>query len=161
MGTLQKITKLGITSIEVVIGVSIAGIVLIYSANALYEFVNSARDITAKTEALYLAEDGLEIIRYIRDEDWTDISTIPLNTTRYLAISSTTALISTTPETVDGFSRRFTIQNVYRDANDDIVASTTGGSTADTRSKYVFMTVSWGTPVKNVTLTTILSDISS
>lgn len=160
MSTKQRFINFGITSIEVVIGVSIAGIVLIYSANALSEFVNSARDITAKTEALYLAEDGLELVRFIRDENWTDISTLPLSTTRYLSITGATILTSTTPEVVDGFSRSFTVQNVYRDSNDDIVASTTGGSTADTKSKYVIMNVSWGTPVKNVSLTTILSDIS-
>lgn len=152
----------GMTSIEIVIGVSIAGIVLVYSMYAIMEFVNSARDISAKTEALYLAEDGLELVRYIRDNDWANISSLSVNNTHYLQVTTTTVQTTASPEIVDTFSRSFRIQNVYRNpGNEDIIASTTGGAVVDTGSKYVTMTVSWGTPVKSVSLTTIIADISS
>jgi type II secretory pathway pseudopilin PulG len=151
----------GITSIELVFGVTIVGIILVYSMNSIAQFVNSARDVTEKTQALYLAEEGLELTRFMRDNNWTYVSAIPLNTTRYLATSTgATILVSTTPEVIGSFTRSFTVQNVYRNSNDDIVASTTGGSTADTGSKYVTMMVSWGTPTKSVSLTTILANIA-
>jgi type II secretory pathway pseudopilin PulG len=151
----------GITSIEVVIGVSIAGIVLVYAMYAITQFINSARDVGIRTQALYLAEDGLELVRYMRDKNWTTFSTIPLNTTRYLTITSTDILPTTTTETIGNFTRSFQVSNVYRNTTtDDIVASTTGGSAADTESKYVTMTVSWGTAGETLSLSTILVNLN-
>lgn len=135
----------GITIIEVAFGVSIAGIIIVYVFGAVNLFINSAHEVTKQTQALYFAEDGLELLRYVRDGNWATLSGIPLNTTRYLAVASSTVSVSTTPEVFGDFSRSFTVNNVYRDSStDDIVASTTGGSVADTNSKYVTMTVSWG-----------------
>ena len=152
---------LGFTAIEVVVGVSIVGLILVYTTYAITEFINSARDVTEKTEALYLAEDGLELVRYMRDNNWATISSIPVNQTRYIEVTNTSVTVTTIPEVIDGFTRSFTLQNVYRESGTaDIVASTTGGSVADTDSKYVTMTVTWGTPVKNVSLTTIIADIA-
>lgn len=151
----------GIIAVEAVIGVSLAGLILVYSVYAINTYVNSGRDIAEKTQALYLVEDGLELIRYVRDNGWTKISSIPLNQTRYLETTSTGVSVSVTPEILNGYTRSFIIQDVYREpGTDDIVASTTAGSVADTDSKYVTMTVSWGTPVKSVSLTTIIADIT-
>ena len=152
----------GVTSVEVVIGVTIAGVVLVFAMSTVTQFINSARDVLAKTQALYLVEEGLELVRFVRDGSWSSISVLPLNTTRYLSFNPSTITITTTPETINGFTRSFTVQNVYRNSTtDDIVASTTGGSVADTGAKYVMMTVSWGSPVKSVSMTTILADIES
>lgn len=156
----QKILR-GFTAIEVVIGVSIAGMILVFSMTSIMEFINSARDVAQKTEALYLAEDGLELVRFMRDEDWDTIGSLTLNTPQYLAVTSTEVLPTATPEIVGDYTRSFTVSNVYRDTgSDDIVASTTSGSAADTDSKYITMTVRWGTPSKNVSLTTILTNIN-
>jgi type II secretory pathway pseudopilin PulG len=156
--THTKRYKRGFTAIEIAIGVTLAGLILVYSMYSITQFINTARDISEKTEALYLAEDGIELIRFVRDEAWTNLSSLPVNTTRYLHVSTTTIGVTTTPEVVVGFSRSFTVQNVYRNgATDDIVASTTGGSVADSNSKYVFMTVSWASSTKSVSLTTILA----
>jgi type II secretory pathway pseudopilin PulG len=154
-------TNQGFTSLEVVIGVSIAATVLIFAMYTINSFINSARDVTEKTQALYLAEEGLELVRFIRDENWSNISALPVSTTRYLAIATSTISATTTPEVLGAFTRSFQMENVYRNTTtDDIVASTTGGSVADTGSKYVRMTVSWGTPTKSVALTTIITDLA-
>lgn len=149
----------GVTSIEVVVGVSIAGIVLVYAMYTITTFINSARDVGIRTQALYLAEDGLELIRFMRDDTLSTFMSVPLDTTRYLNITSTDVLPTVTPEIIGDFTRSFTISNVYRDSStDDIVASTTGGSIADTDSKYVTVRVGWGTG-EEVSLSTILADI--
>jgi type II secretory pathway pseudopilin PulG len=158
--TLHK-EKRGITSLEVVIGVSIAGIVIAFAANAIMLFLNSAREVTAQTQALYLAEDGLELLRYVRDENWNDVSSLSLGTTHYLSVTPTDVVTSGTPEVIDEFTRSFQVQNVYRNSSsDDIVASTTGGSVADTNAKYVTVTVNWGSPTENLSLTTILVNLN-
>jgi type II secretory pathway pseudopilin PulG len=155
-----KICK-GITSIEVVIGVSIASVVLIYAAHTVSLFINTARDVTLKTQAVHLAEEALELTRFIRDEQWTNISGLSTGSTHYLAVSGTTITTTTTPEVIGVFTRSFRVENVYRDTTtDDVVASTTGGSVADTDSKYITATVVWGSPVQSISLTTILADIA-
>ncbi len=151
----------GVSAVEVLIGVAIASLVLIFASNAIILFINSGRTVSEKTKALYLAEEGLEHVRFIRDNAWTNISGLSTNSTHYLNITGTTITTSVTPENTDGFRRSFRVQNVYRNSTtDDIVASTTGGSVADTNSKYVFMTVVGGSPTTTVTLTSILSDIT-
>jgi hypothetical protein len=141
--------------------VSIAGLILVFTLYSIMEFINSAHDVNEKTAALYLAEDGLELVRFMRDNDWDTIDGFALNTTAYLEVTSTGAVPTTTPEVLDSFTRSFVIENVYRNtSSDDIVASTTSGSAPDTDSKYVTMSVSWGTPIKNVSLTTILTNIN-
>ncbi len=150
----------GVTSIEVVLGVSLAGIIIVYSATSIVQFINTARDVTVKTQALYLAEEGLELVRFIRDNDWTEISSLSLGSTEYLAVTGSDVSVSGAPEVIDEFTRSFSIENVYRNSSTfDIVASTTGGSVADPDAKYVTATVSWGNPTKSVSLTTILTNI--
>lgn len=149
----------GLTSLEVVVGAAIAGIIVAYAADAIATFVSSARDISDETQALYLAEEGLELARFMRDNDWNNIDALSLGAPHYFAVSATSITTTTTPETIQGFSRSFSIDDVYRNGSDDIVASTTGGSTADDNAKYVTVTVSWGSPAKSVELTTILADI--
>lgn len=157
---INDMTKKGVTSIEVVLGVAIAGIVLVYAMNAIGLFVNTAHSVSVRTQALYLASDGLELLRFTRDKNWATFSATPLNTTRYIAVSATSTSITTSPEVIGDFTRSFVMSNVYRNSStDDIVASTTGGSVADPESKYVTVTVGWGTAGDSVSLTTILANL--
>lgn len=149
----------GVTSLEVVIGVSIAAIILVFAVHSITEFVNVGRTTGEKTKAIYLAEDGLELLRYIRDNNWTNISGLSLNTTYYLNVTSTGASVTTATQTVDGYRRSFRLTSVYRNSGDDIVASTTSGAVLDTHSKYVTMTVTWGTPTSTVAITSLLTEI--
>lgn len=151
----------GVSSIEMVIGVSILGLILVYSIYTVTTYINNARSMAEKTEALYLAEDGLELLRFIRDGAWSNIDTLTSGTTYYLSVTPTTIQTTGTPEIIGMYTRSFTLEPVYRDpVNDDIVASTTSGSVADPDSKYVTMMVSWGTPATDVSLVTILADIA-
>ncbi|HEU4677669.1 MAG TPA: hypothetical protein VFS75_03045 [Candidatus Paceibacterota bacterium] len=153
-------TLRGLTSLEVVVGASIAGIIVAYAADAIGTFVSSAREVADETQALYLAEEGLELARFIRDNDWNALDALSLSDPHYFEISAAAITTTTTPETVEGFSRNFTLENVYRDGStDDVVASTTGGAVEDSGSKYVTVTVSWGSPAKSVALMTILGNI--
>jgi type II secretory pathway pseudopilin PulG len=156
----KKGSQKGITSIEIVIGVSIAALVLIFTTNTIVLFVNANRTVSEKTKALYLIEDGLELVRYLRDGSWSTLSSLSANTTYYVSVAPTSIGITTVPQVVDGYTRSFRISNVYRNSTtDDIVASTTGGSVADTSSKYITMTTAWGTPTSTLSVTSILTEI--
>ncbi len=155
----KKIMNRGVSAVEVAIGVSIAALVLVYAMTTIALFINAGRTTSERTKAIYLAEDGFELLRYVRDGSWTSISTLSSNTTYYLSVTPTGVYVVTTPQTIDGFTRSFRISNVYRNSADDIVASTTSGSSADTSSKYIVMTVTGGVSTTTVAMTTILTEI--
>lgn len=151
----------GVSAIEVIIGVSIAAMVLTFTMFTVSQFINAGRTIGNQTQALYLAEEGLELLRFIHDENWSDIGSLPENTTRYLEVTPTDISVDTTPEVIDGYTRSFVVSNVYRSATtDDIIASTTSGAVADSSSRYVTVTVTGGAPSIAVSLVTILADIT-
>jgi Flp pilus assembly pilin Flp len=149
----------GVTAIEVAIGVSIAALVLIFATNTLMLFMNVGRTASEKTKAVYLAEEGIELLKFRRDDGWSNISTLSANTTYYFSVSPTTITVTPTPQVVDGYTRSFRISNVYRNSSDDIVASTTSGAVADTSSKYVTVSVAWGAPTTTISLSSIITDI--
>ena len=150
--------SLGISSVEVLIGVGIFAMILILSTHALVRFISVGLDIADKTQALYLAEEGIELAHFIRDESWSSISNLSDNTDYYFNITGSDISTSTTPELIDSiFTRRFRVYPVERDANDDIVVS----GTDDPDSKYVTVTVTWGAPTSTVSLTGIVANIQN
>ena len=90
-----------------------------------------------------LAEEGLEVLRFIKKDGWAALSAIPSGDTRYLALSGSAWSVTNTPETVDGlFSRSFKVYDVARDGADNIVS--VGGSVdPDTRLFEVTVTWTW------------------
>lgn len=149
----------GVSAIELVFGVSIAALILVYVTYAMVLFVNSGRDVSDRAQGLYLAEEGLEMIRFIRDDDWSEIDSLTDNNDYYLDIDSASISITNTTEVIEGFERSFYVTPVYRNSNDDVVASTTPGATEDTGAKYVTVTVTGGRPERTATLRTILGNI--
>jgi type II secretory pathway pseudopilin PulG len=147
----------GITAIEILVGVGIAAFILVFSVNAIMLFTNTSRDIAEQTQALYLAEEALEMVRFIRDDQWSKIGNLTDGTTYYLDVSPTVIGTTSVPEVIGVFTRSFVVDSVERNGSDDIV----GSGTEDPDSKYVTATVSWGSPVSTVSLTTILADINN
>lgn len=148
----------GISTVEVLLGVSIFALVVVFTMFSVSLFIDGADDAHQQVQALYLAEEGYEIVRYIRDEDWNTIDALATDTTHYLDVASTTVAVTATPETIGGsYNRSFVLREVYRDSDDDIVASSTVGASVDTGSRYVDVYVSWGT--EQVVLEGLLTNI--
>lgn len=152
----------GVSAVETVIGVSLIAVVLLFSMSAVAQFVSFGRDQVEKTRALYLAQGTLEATRLIRDGSWGTFSGLTLNTTYYVAYSSTTVSATTVPQVFDGLTPRFKVMSVYRaSANSDIVASTSGvGKSVDPFTKHIEATVPYGTDGAVITLSQYLADIA-
>lgn len=148
----------GVISLELIFGVVLVVLVITFSVHALTTFLTTGEDIADKTAALYLAEDGLELVRFIRDDDWADISGLTNGSTYYLAVTASAVSLTGTPTTTGQYTRTIVVQPVYRDANDDVVTS---GGSADADSKIVTVTVTWDGGAESVTLSTIVGDISA
>ncbi|MDA8596812.1 hypothetical protein N9L26_00565 [Candidatus Pacebacteria bacterium] len=145
----------GVALVEVVLGVAIAGIVVAMIAFTFGLFVSASNRAVEETQALYLAEEGLEILTHLRDTDWDILETdLAVDTTYYLSVATTALDTTITPEVIDGkFTRSFRLSEVERNGNDDIVSS----GSVDDGIRFVTMSVEWGT--EEVALTSLLANL--
>lgn len=148
----------GITAVEALVAVAIAALVIIFSTHAIVYFVSTGSDLVEKTQALYLAEEGLEVMRLIRDEDWDNIDILTAGERYYLSIDATSASTTDTPEVIGQFTRSIVVEEVYRSTNnDDIVPSGSPSSAIDPETVLVTSFVAWDTTT--TTLRTYLTDL--
>lgn len=150
----------GFGTVEIMVVAAIIGITFA----SLYQlFIVASRPIRAsarETEATYLAEEGIEATRILRNNGWTsNIAPLSTATTYYPTLSGGTwTLSSTDPGPINGaYTRTVVLDEAYRDANDDI---TTVTGTLDPDTKKITSTVSWserGTS-KNVVIETYITN---
>lgn len=126
----------GISLVEVLVGVALIGVVGIFVSITVTQFAQIRNNILTDTNKVYLTEEGYETIRLLRDENWTNISSLSQNTLYYLQVSTTTLAIGGSSELIDGrYNRNFLVQSIYRNGSGNIVASTTAGATVDTDAR--------------------------
>ena len=153
-----SIKKRGITLVEVLVGVSILAIITVSIGITVNSYTDARGRLLSEAKATYLAEEGYEILRAIRDEDWGDISSESIDAVRYLDVTATTLDITGTVEVVDGaYTRSFILRDLYRNADDDIVESTASGAAVDPDSRIVEVSVVG--PNGTVSLSSILSNV--
>lgn len=127
-----KTAQAGVTLIEVLIGIAIVTSSLIAIGFSVNAYVDARAALLVNMKAMYLTEEGYETLRAIRDNNWNTIEALALDTSHYFSISTTTIGVTATPEVIDtDFTRSFILREVYRNASDDIVSSTTPGATVD------------------------------
>lgn len=122
---------------------AIAGVMLIAIIQAFtaYEYAQSRQESAVKGQLL--AEEGIEALKFVRNTGWGSLSSIPLNTTRYLYFSGSAWTVTTTPEVIDGsFYRSLSDKSVSRDGSSNIVAS---GGTVDPNTLLFTVNVAWST----------------
>lgn len=152
-------TTRGVTVVEVMIGLTIFLLIFAFILQTLTIFFSAQRTVLNSTQALYLAEEGQEIVRYVRDVDWNEIEALSVDTPYYLFVATSTVGTTTVPETVGIFSRSFIVREAFRDADDDIVASTTAGATADDNSRFITVRVTWDDGDEEVRLSSLLTNL--
>lgn len=134
-------TQRGFGLVEVLVGAAIISGVLISLLGVAGNFVRVSHATVKATQAAYLLEEGMEAVRLIRDEGWTEnIVPLTVGTLYYLEWSGTSWVATTSPVSIDDmFERSFVLENVYRDGNDDIA----GSGTIDSNTRALTVTVSW------------------
>ena len=155
--------NLGFGLLEIVIAASIIS-GTIFSLSYVFLISNKlAAASSNKVRASFLAEEGLEALRVLRDTSWSaNIAGLSAGTNYYLSFNTVTSAwsISTSnPGYIDNlFTSTITIENVQRDANDDIVSS---GGTNDPDTKKFNVSVSWleRASAMTVAVSTYLTDM--
>ncbi|HZS43285.1 MAG TPA: type II secretion system protein [Candidatus Paceibacterota bacterium] len=135
--------KSGFSLIEVVVAASIITISVL-SIMAVYgTFIKNNFDNTASIQAAYLAEEGIEAAKSMRDFGWaSNIATLTNGTTYrfYYNTSLNKWQATTTVSRIDNvFDRTFTVGTAYRDGSDNLATS----GTADSNTKLVTVNVAW------------------
>ena len=132
----------GFSLVEVVVASAIISISLV----AIIQITGSALAFSRQANNVYVAstylEEGAEAMRTIRDNGWTNISSLSSSSTYYLNFNNSTNTwsLSTASSTVGIYTRTISVTPVMRDSNFDI---TMGSGTTDTNTDKVTVTVSW------------------
>lgn len=156
MKILHKIKKLslfsnrGFLTVEVLVAISIITISILASMAVAQKSIYVSRQSLHFSQANFLLEEGAEAVRILRDNAWTNISTLTLGANYYPLFSNGTWSLSATPSTVGSFTRKMTISSVKRDDTSKDISDT---GTVDTGTKLVTITVSWSESGTTVTKT--------
>lgn len=142
----MKQVKKGFTILEVIIG---AGIILLITTGLLSTYVLYLQASGANTQSIqaaFLLEEGVEGVKAIRDAGWTS-NIVPLSTgvSYYLTwnVASSTWQLTTTSTSTDGFIRQIILSSAYRDANSNLVSSSTPGAINDSGTRLVTVSAQW------------------
>lgn len=120
-------------------------------------YLSGATENLKSAKGAYLAQEGIEAVKIIRDTNWSTISTLSDNTNYYLYFDTASSTNNTWKATstisfIDSiFLRTFKLNAVYRDSDGRIQTS----GTLDTNTKKISVSVSWQS--KNSTTTKTLS----
>lgn len=140
-----KNKNIGVTLVEVIIACSIISICVFALLGGVSKGTQISLASLRFSQANFLIEEGVESVKIIRDNAWTNISSLTVGTTYYLSFDTNTNTwsLSTTSNTIDSiFTRTIVFSNAYRNGTDDLASS----GTLDPNTKKVTVSVSWGTP---------------
>lgn len=156
--------KAGFGLLEIVVASAIVGVSIFALSTAAVLSEKLQSQSADKIRANFLAEEGIEVARFLRDKSWnTNLANLSQGTNYYINFSTTTSQWnisqSLEPYIVSIFERKILVDPVYRDLNDNIVSS---GGAEDLDSKKITAVVSWkerGDATSTVSISTYLSDI--
>lgn len=160
MNNLNKNSSPGLTLVEVLIATSIilAFLLALFGVHNLY--LKTAFSNGEVIKATELAEESLEVMRFLRDSSWdANIASLSLGVNYGLVFDLGTWQATTTNIWVgDSFERTVVLSEVYRDASGDI---TPGGGTLDPGTLLVVSNVSWSRNGATTTksISTYLTDL--
>ncbi len=152
--------KKGFSLVEIVIGAAIIASAGVAILNSYAYIIQSEIRMNKSIEATYLAEEGIEAMKYLRDKGWTaNILSLSTSSTYYVMLNNASGIgswVATTTSQIENtiFTRKITLGNVNRSAMTyDIVTS---GGTYDSNTRKITVTVTWPT-FNNATMTKSLS----
>ena len=122
---IQNIQKeKGFGLIEIVVSVAIIGTVFFSFSSFYRQALLMNQRTTTLIQTNMLLVEGVEVIKFFRDDSWSlNITTLATDTPHYLIFNSGDWEVVSTSTPIDSvFTRWFVIDDVCRDANDDIAA---------------------------------------
>ena len=119
----------GVSVVEIIIGASIISATFVVTVGVYSSLMRLSGDALPRIQGAMIADEGVQALRSMRDTSFSsNIGSLTLDTPYYLVWSDASSSFSatTTPVFVDNnFYRTFTLSNMYRDGNQNIVPSGT------------------------------------
>lgn len=145
----------GVGLIEIIIAVAIINLAFFSLSQLGVSALRVLREEKRAVEASYLAQETIEAVRNVRDQNWANISGLSMGADYHPVISGSLqswSLVSGS-ENINNYNRKIVITNAQRDVNDKIVSS---GGTDDPNTKKITATASWGS--KKVEISTYVTN---
>lgn len=130
-------------TVEILVSAYIVTLVALAGLNLAQRSSYIARHTFLTAQAVFIAEEGAEAIRIIRDNDWNNIASTTNGAIYYFQFNGTTWVLSQNPayENVGDVKRKVIFQAVNRhNSTRDIVSS---GGSADSGTKRVNVNINW------------------
>jgi hypothetical protein len=129
--------------------------------SAFQVFLSESKLNTERIQSIYLLEEGVEVMRFFRDTEWTSISGLTTDTPYYIYFdNSAWSTTTTATSTLNGFSRSISIEDVFRRDSDDIIIASTSADTKTLDLDTKLITVEAVSPLGNKrTLSVYLTDL--
>lgn len=158
--------KAGFGLLEVVIATAIIG-ATIFSLSFVFLISQKLESTSSnKIRANFLAEEGLEALRFLRDKSWSaNAALLSAGTNYYIAFATTTSAWSVGavgPDKIDNlFYRKITTENVSRDPSTNNIESVYNPANNDSDTKKFNVEVAWleRGATSTMMISTYLSDI--
>lgn len=143
----------GFLMVEVLVAISIITVSILSAMSVSQKSVFLFRQAFHTNQATFLLEEGAEVVRIVRDNAWSNISSLSPGTNYYTKFSGDTWTLTTVANdgVVGIFTRKVVLSNVNRDNVTKDIASV---GTDDPATKLVTLTLSW--PEGGTTVTKIL-----
>lgn len=132
----------GSSLVEALVATALTLVVSLALSTVFTSILNMSLANSNRIQATFLAEEGVEVARILRDSGWT--SNIEIHSSGvpfFIAFENSNWSATSSSAYIDGtFERSVTLSDVYRDSNHDIVSS---GGTLDSTTKKATVFVSW------------------
>jgi Tfp pilus assembly protein PilV len=153
-------SKRGFMMVEVIVVISIIVVSILAAMSVTEKSIYVSRQALHREQASFLLEEGAESVRIIRDNAWSNISSLNVGTDYYLTFSAGAWSLSTTPSTIGIFTRKVNISNVNRNTSTDDIASS-GADDPGTKLITIIVSSTDGGDTLSKTLSFYLMDIFS
>src|SRR5690606_19788372 len=131
--------KTGFSTVEILIASAVISVSMFALLSVGQKSVELSRVALDSVRASFLLEEGAEVVKIIRSDDWNNILDLEEDTDYYFVYSGGVWSFSETPNSIESFTRKVFFEDVYRDNNDDIASS----GFLDSLTKRVTVSVSW------------------
>jgi Tfp pilus assembly protein PilV len=137
----------GVGLVEAIVVISIASVSFAALLSSAVFFLRGGLASADRAQALYVLEEGVEAVRFLRDQGYTTYITPRIDAGTFYLAPTTGGFEATSTSAVElgAYTRAVTLSRVYRRiSDDDIVPSTSGSPKAiDPKTALLSVTVSW------------------
>lgn len=147
--------------VEIILASAMLTLVLLSIELYYKKILDVSVDTTRHIQAGFLLEEGIEVMKLLRDDGWTtNIATLTPGTPYHLRWTGTEWATTTSAQLVENiFTRTVVISDVLRDGSDNIAEA----GTLDPGTKKVTVSVSWsrkgGTATTTETVETYIANL--